>query len=393
MGGRDARNTGAIHAIHYATGASISIRISGGRFTEVTTLLPEPVRDSALPIAAPGLIDLQINGYRGFDLNQSPMPPDTLGEITRLLWRDGVTTFFPTIITNTPVAIQQAMCAIAQACQRDHDAARAVGGIHLEGPFISPQDGPRGAHSRDHVSPPDWDEFCRWQDASRGRIRILTMSPEWPNSADFIARCVKNGVTVSIGHTAATVQQIRDAVKAGARMSTHLGNGCHLMLPRHPNYLWEQLAQDGLWSCMIADGFHLPDEVMKVIMKVKGEQAMLVSDAVSLTGMPAGAYTMPVGGRVVLTPEGKLHLADNAQLLAGSARTLLNGVEHLIQRGLAERAQAWEMASTRPAVFMGLLMAGGLTTGAAADMVLFGQDGDRISMRRTYKAGGLVYQA
>jgi len=371
-------------------GAPISIRISGGRLTEVTTLSPEPVRDSALPIAAPGLIDLQINGYRGFDLNQSPMPPDTLGEIARLLWRDGVTTFFPTIITNTPEAIRQAMSAIAQACGRDDDARRAVGGIHLEGPFISPQDGPRGAHSRDHVSPPDWDEFCRWQEAGGGRIRILTMSPEWPGSADFIARCVKSGVTVSIGHTAATVQQIREAVAAGARMSTHLGNGCHLMLPRHPNYLWEQLAQDDLWSCMIADGFHLPDEVIKVIMKVKGEHAMLVSDAVSLTGMPAGEYTMPVGGGVVLTAEGKLHLADNDQLLAGSARTLLNGVEHLVNHGLATRAQAWEMASTRPASLMNL--PAGLMTGAAADLVLLGENGDRISVLRTYKAGALVYR-
>jgi N-acetylglucosamine-6-phosphate deacetylase len=285
------------------------------------------------------------------------------------------------------------MSAIALACERDGDAARAVGGIHLEGPFISPLDGPRGAHSREHVLPPDWIAFSRWQEASGDRIRILTMSPEWPGSTEFIERCVKSGVTVSIGHTAATVQQIRDGVKAGAKMSTHLGNGCHLMLPRHPNYLWEQLAQDELWSCIIADGFHLPDEVMKVILKVKGERAMLVSDAVSLTGMAPGTYTMPVGGRVVLTPEGKLHLADNDQLLAGSARTLLNGVEHLIKRGLARRAQAWEMASTRPAQFMKLPAAGGLAVGAVADLALFGENGDGISVRRTYKAGRPVYQS
>jgi N-acetylglucosamine-6-phosphate deacetylase len=381
-----------VHAVHYATGEPISILFGDGIFAEISPLSPDAGDISDLPIAAPGLTDLQVNGYCGHDLNQTPMPPETLTEITRLLWRAGVTMFFPTIITNTPAAIAQAMESIATACDTDTNVRRAVGGIHLEGPFISPLDGPRGAHRREHVIAPDWEMFCRWQNASGGRIRILTMSPEWPNSPAFVEQCAISGVTVSIGHTAATVQQIRDAVSAGARMSTHLGNGCHLTLPRHPNYLWEQLAQDNLWGCLIADGFHLPDEVMKVIMKVKGDRAMLVSDAVSLTGMPAGTYTMPVGGQVVLTPHGKLHLAANDQLLAGSAQTLLNGVEHLINSKLATRAQAWEMASTRPAGFMRLPSAGGLAEGAPADLVLFRQDNNsRIVIECTFKAGARVY--
>jgi N-acetylglucosamine-6-phosphate deacetylase len=174
-------------------------------------------------------------------------------------------------------------------------------------------------------------------------------------------------------------------------MTTHFGNAAHLMLPRHPNYLWEQLAQDELWTCVIADGFHLPDQVLKVVMKVKGARAMLVSDAVSLSGMPPGQYATPVGGRVVLTREGRLHLAENEKLLAGSAQMLVRGVEHMVSSGLAGLAEAWQMASVRPAGFMGLPVAAGLDVGAPADLVLLRRDGNALRVEQTYKAGELVW--
>jgi len=164
------------------------------------------------------------------------------------------------------------------------------------------------------------------------------------------------------------------------------------MLPRHPNYIWEQLAQDELWSCLIADGFHLPDQVLKVVMKVKGERAVLVSDAVSLAGMPPGTYSTHVGGQVVLTSSGRLHLAENEKLLAGSARMLLNGIEVLTRRGLAHFADAWEMASTRPAKLMALPAAGGLTAGARADFVLFRRNSEGVQLECTYKDGECVWR-
>ncbi|MNQ77726.1 N-acetylglucosamine-6-phosphate deacetylase [compost metagenome] len=200
-------------------------------------------------------------------------------------------------------------------------------------------------------------------------------------------------MTVSIGHTAADSAQIQEAVAAGARMSTHLGNGAHLMLPRHPNYLWEQLAQEELWSCVIADGFHLPDQVLKVVLKVKGERALLVSDAVSISGLAPGVYKTHIGGDVVLTPEGRLHLAADPRLLAGSAQMLLWSVAHLHRRGIADFPAAWEMASTRPASLMGLSVAQGLTAGAPADLVLFDKVGSDIQLRQTYKSGKLVFHA
>lgn len=375
-----------IRGRHFRTGRCIGVHVKDGRI--------EAVRGgSGGPWVGPGFVDLQVNGYRGLDFNAIPVPDDLPGRLTRELWREGVTSYCPTIVTQHPDAIEQAVRAVARACARDPDAAAGIAGIHLEGPFISPEDGPRGAHDRAFVRPPDWGLFDRWQRAAEGRIRILTMSPEYPGSADFIRRCTAAGVIVSIGHTAATPDQIREAARAGARMSTHLGNGAHLTLPRHPNYLWEQLARDELAACVIADGFHLPDSVLKVILRAKAGNVLLVSDAVHLAGLEPGEYRTPVGGRVVLTPEGRLHLAENPALLAGSAQMLRAGVENLIRRGLCALGEAWDMASTRPASLLGLPARMGLWKGAPADLVLVEEREGRLVIRETWKAGRRVFAA
>jgi N-acetylglucosamine-6-phosphate deacetylase len=264
-----------------------------------------------------------------------------------------------------------------------------VAGVHLEGPFISPEDGPRGAHPAAHVRAPDWELFRRWQEAAGGAIRIVTLSPEWPESAAFIARCREAGVRVAIGHTAATPEQIREALRAGATLSTHFGNGAHPMLPRHPNYLWEQLAADALWASVIADGFHLPDAVLKTVMRVKEERALLVSDSVALAGMPPGEYESPIGDRVVLTEEGRLHLAADPRLLAGSAQPLIAGISHLVSTGLATLRDAWTMASVRPAAFLELPDRE-LAPGNPADLVTFDLIDGTVRIRQVIKAGETV---
>lgn len=359
-----------LQGLHYLTGDPIRITIHQGRIVSISPLnIQEEVRQQ-LPWVGPGFVDLQINGYAGLDFNSLPITPHTTSRMTRTLWKEGVTRFFPTVITNSEEAINEAVAVIAQECEEDPVVDDAVAGIHLEGPFISPEDGARGAHSRLYVRPPDWTLFQRWQESARGRIKIVTVSPEWVEAEIFIRRCTDAGVLVSIGHTAAAPDQIARAVAAGAAMSTHFGNGAHPVLPRHPNYLWEQLAAEQLWTSVIADGFHLPDAVLKVVMKVKGEKALLVSDAVRFSGMPAGAYETHIGGKVVLTPEGRLHLAEQPQLLAGSAQMLLKGVSHLVRRGLCSLGEAWEMASIRPARRLGLPVSSGLQPGAPADVLL-----------------------
>jgi N-acetylglucosamine-6-phosphate deacetylase len=370
---------------HYKTGGGISVSLEGGVISSIK-------KGGGEPYIAPGLIDLQINGFRGLDFNTLPVPDDLPGRVTRELWSEGVTSFLATVITNAPDAIEACVRAIDRACEQDGDAAAGIAGIHLEGPFIAGEDGPRGAHDRRHVRPPDWKMFQGWQKAAGGRIRLITLSPEWRGSSAFIRRCIASGVTVSIGHTAATPEQIREAVTAGASMSTHLGNGAHLMLPRHPNYVWEQLAQDALAACVIADGFHLPDSVIKVVMRVKGPNAMLASDAVYLSGLKPGAYRTHIGGKVVLTRDGRLHLASNPKLLAGSVQMIIRSVEHLIRAGLTDPGEAWEMASTRPALAMKLAAGRGLEPNAPADLAVFGRERDKITLLETWKSGRKVFE-
>jgi len=373
-----------IEGRHYRTGEPIAVKIEDGGVAQIRV---SERREADLSWLAPGLTDLQINGFRGRDFNSLPFDEAMVRDVTRDLWSEGVTSYYPTIITNAPDAIREAVATIARACRRYAEADRCIAGIHVEGPFISPEDGPRGAHDQTFVRPPDWELFRRWQEAAEGRIKIITVSPEWPEAPGFIEKCAVSGVVVSIGHTKASAEQIREAVRAGARMSTHLGNGAHPVLPRHPNYIWDQLAEDALSACLIADGFHLPPAFIQVALRAKGDKAMLVSDAVSLSGMPPGSYETNIGGKVVKSPEGKLYLAEQPAILAGSAQMLLWGIERLVAGGLCSLPDAWDMASIRPASFMGLPQAGGLAEGAPADLVIFRSDGDRVQLVQTYKNG------
>jgi N-acetylglucosamine-6-phosphate deacetylase len=395
-------NETRLRAMHYTSGKPVELRFADGCIVECRELEEfkgdEVYADGAVatdewPIVAPGFVDLQINGYKGSDMNGMPLQTGEVDTFVHSLWEQGVTASYPTVITGGAESIQEAVAVIASACDASPVVEASIAGIHLEGPFISPEDGARGAHALEHVRQPDWELFSRWQEASGGRIKLITLSPEWPESAAFIERCTQSGVIVSIGHTSATPEQIRAAVEAGAQLSTHFGNGAHLMLPRHPNYLWEQLAQDRLWCTVIADGFHLPLQVLQVVQRVKRERMLLVSDAVALAGMEPGAYTTPVGGEVVLTPEGRLHLAHNDKLLAGSALMLKDSIEHMLRCGLAELPEAWDMASIRPATLMGLQVAAGIAAGAPADLVLFrkGEDSS-VQIEATYKSGICVYR-
>lgn len=373
----------------YLTGEPVKLTLEDGYVKDAEHA--GPGSDTHL-IIAPGLTDLQVNGYAGLDLNSDPLLPETVREISVKLWSEGVTTFFPTIITNSSESILRSVSAISDACSRFPEAAAAVGGIHLEGPFISPQEGARGAHPADHVRPPDWELFCQWQEACGGLIRIITLSPEWPEAAAFIRRAAESGVTVAIGHTSATPEQIRGAVAAGATLSTHLGNGSHQMLPRHRNYIWEQLAADELYASMISDGFHLPDAVMKVFMRMKPGKIILVSDATALTGMPPGDYVTHIGGDVTLTEEGKLHVKGNPDMLAGSGKSLLHCVETLAAKGLATIARALEMAGRTPYKLAGLPGDCLPVRGGVADLVMLREDNGRLKVVRTIKSGITVYR-
>jgi N-acetylglucosamine-6-phosphate deacetylase len=380
-----------IIGIHYKTGQVVNIAVSAGIIKSISAVELGGVE--GLPLITPGLVDLQVNGFKGIDFNSANLLVNDVVTITKSLLAQGVTTYLPTVITNSTANIKRSLTIIAQACNKSALVKDCVGGIHLEGPFISPQDGPVGAHDKQFVQAPNWPLFQEFQKTSGNRIKIVTLSPEWLEAASFTRRCVAQNVIVSIGHTAANSIQIAEVVNAGASMSTHLGNGTHQVLPRHPNYIWDQLANDQLYAGFIGDGFHLPPAVIKVILRVKGDRAILVSDSVSLAGMPPGNYREAVGGNVVLTQAGKLHLADRADTLAGSAQTLIQAVSKLCMQNLCDMAGAFDLASANPAVLLKMKQREGLQEGTPADLILFNQHGDGFQVTETYKNGVLVYAA
>lgn len=347
-------------------GTPVEIVIHGGVISRVRDL-PE----AAVPAdqwVLPGLVDIQINGYGGIDLNGSDLDAARVGRIVRSLQTRGVTRFCPTICTQSHEHMTRALRAVAGACAGHPWIARAVAGIHVEGPYISFEDGARGAHPREHVRAPDWEEFEAFQAAAGGRIGILTLSPEWPGAAAFIRRVAASGVVVAIGHTAAPPEVIRDAISAGARLSTHLGNGAPAMLPRHPNYIWEQLAADELSASIIVDGQHLPPAVVKTFVRTKGiGRTILISDAVALAGMPPGDYDW-LGLRVTLSPEGRISLTGTPYL-AGSALDLASALGKVMACAGVSVADAVTMASTNPARLLGVEV-DTLAEGARADLVV-----------------------
>ncbi len=374
----------------YRSGFVVGVRIAGNTISGIEPF--SVAGEIELPVIAPGLVDIQVNGYANIDLNNEDLSVNDVRVLTEKLWSVGVTTYLPTLITNSSDRITRLLGTIYSACRSSEIIRDSIGGIHLEGPFISPADGPRGAHPLKFVRAPDWDLFSRWQEAASGMIRIITLSPEWPESKDFISRCVKSGVKVAIGHTSATGDMIRSAVDAGATLSTHLGNASHQMLPRHDNYIWDQLASDELYISMISDGFHLPDAVIKVFLKVKPGKTILVSDSTNFAGMPPGNYSGHIGSEVVLTPQGKLHMKGTPNVLAGSGLSLLHCVNTLVEKKITSLSEAWDMASIRPSDFLALYEKTGLVAGAPADMVFFEAKNKGLSVIKTVKSGITVYE-
>lgn len=374
------------------------IDVSSGSHVVVT--FDRSLRSVAPPAAeienplclAPGWIDLQVNGFAGVDYNSPTTPHEELARSMRVLFSTGVTRFLPTVITGSPEDMAGALRNLAAAKQKLPEG-RAMEGFHVEGPHITPEDGPRGAHPRQWVRPPDLDEFKRWQDATDGDVRLVTLSPEWPGALEYIEALAGEGIVVSIGHTKATAAQIEDAVTAGATMSTHLGNGSHAVLERHPNYIWEQLAEDRLAAGFIVDGIHLPPSFLKVALRAKGLlRSILVTDAVMPAGCQPGRFKV---GEVAieLHHDNRVTLAGEDRL-AGSSLRMDRGIENLMRvAGLCLR-DAVAMATRNPARACRITSRErGLSPGDRADLVEFRFDADRKSIRiqRTFLDGEQVY--
>lgn len=299
----------------------------------------------------PGFFDLQVNGFAGVDFNNPNVSPEQVQHALAAVHATGVTRLLPTLITS---AFENfARCARTLARIKDP----AIAGIHMEGPYIAAADGPRGAHPRPDVRAAALDDFQRRQEAAEGRIVLVTLAPEVDGAIPLIEHLVAAGIRVAIGHTAATPEQIRDALRAGATLSTHLGNGCAGVLPRHPNFIWEQLAADELMTSLIVDGHHLPPATVKTMIRAKtSARTILVTDAVAAAGQPPGVYDMG-GTKVTLSADGRVRDAVG-WWLAGSALTLDQAVANTVKFTGLSIDDVLPMASTQPAEYMGMKTAG-----------------------------------
>lgn len=294
----------------------------------------------------PAFVDLQVNGFAGVDYNAAHTTPEAISESLDAMVATGVGLCLPTIITST---LEHFRVCAGRVLAARHPA---VAGLHMEGPYISPQDGFRGAHPARCVQDASVDDFMRRQDAADGHIRLVTLAPEVPGALPLIEAAVRRGVRVAIGHTAADADRIADAVAAGATLSTHLGNGCAAMLPRHPNMLWDQLATDALHASLIVDGHHLPPATVRVMTRAKTPaRCLLVTDAIMAAAAPPGVYRLgeldvvaDVSGRVA---------APGAHTLAGSALTMPQAVGNVCRWTDLPLAVAAAMASTQPAAYLG----------------------------------------
>lgn len=295
----------------------------------------------------PGLFDLQVNGFAGVDFNNPAISDAEVLSAINQIRATGVTRFLPTLITSSLERFTQCARALRAICHP------AIAGLHMEGPYIAAEDGPRGAHPRQHIALPTIEDFVRRQDAAKGEIRLVTLAPELPGSAALIEHLVSQGIRVAIGHTAATPEQIRDAVKAGATLSTHLGNGCAQQLPRHPNLIWEQLAADELCASLIVDGHHLPPTTVKTMIRAKSPaRTILISDAMAAAGCLPGRYELN-GETVELDVAGRVAPAGKPWL-AGSSLSLERAVANVVKFTRLSISEVWAMASMQPAAYLGL---------------------------------------
>jgi len=304
-----------------------------------------------MTIGLPGLFDLQVNGFGGIDFNAPDLTANRAAEALERMRGTGVTRCLPTLITSSFERFAASARTLARVSHP------AIAGIHMEGPYVSPADGARGAHPLAHVAPASIDDFKRRQDAGSGLIRLVTLAPEVPGALPLIEYLVAADVRVALGHTLASPGDISSAIAAGATLATHLGNGCPQLLPRHPNMIWELLAADEVFASLIVDGHHLPPSTVKAMIRAKGPgRTILVTDATAAASSRPGRYTI---GDVdcELAEDGRVSL-PGTPYLGGSSLTLDGAIARAVRFTGLPIDSVWPMASTIPASYMDMSTAG-----------------------------------
>jgi N-acetylglucosamine-6-phosphate deacetylase len=380
-----------IEGLLYLDHSPVSIEITDGRISDIKRL-KNVTEDFPKVFIAPGFIDNQVNGFAGvtFALGNGNLTLEGVIRATKTLWEAGITTYLPTLTTNSKDLLVKNLLILARA-KEVPELYGSIAGFHLEGPYISSQDGYRGAHPKGHVRDPDWKEFLDLYQASGGNILQVTLAPETEGALEFITNCKNAGIRVGLGHHNSSMDLITEAIDRGALIATHLGNGIAGNIDRHNNPLWPQLSDDRLMISIICDGFHLPPELIRVFYKAKGpEMTILTSDVTSFGGLPPGNYSTGDGEPIEITEEGKLwNIARKS--LYGSASSLTTGVGHVMKVTGCSLGDAIQMASTNPARLYGLDDRGKIQMGMRADLIIFSLEDYKITIHKTIVSGNVVY--
>lgn len=358
----------------------------------IRDLKPIGPTSDAFPSICPGFVDTQINGFNGVDFSDLKLSHDAVSEFLKIIWSTGVTTILPTLISNSIEHLEAAFRNLEKLRQSMPAFNATAPAYHLEGPFLS--DGPSaGAHRREWMRDPSWELFSRLNKAANGRIRIITIAPERSGAAEFARTATANGIIVAIGHSDGTPSHVHALAAAGASLSTHLGNGCPQKLDRHNAPFWAQLNLDQLQAGLICDGFHLSDEMIRLIYRVKGpENCLLVSDAVHVGGLAPGPYSLQ-GKAIELLASGQVVTADRASM-AGSSLTMDNAVQHFQSVTGCSLSTALKCAGHNPARLLPPESAcRAIRPGQPANFVLFHQHPKGLHILETYLHGNRVFKA
>lgn len=350
-------------------GRIIEIHIKNGLIVDLSNPCLKKIDDNLLPWITSGLFDIQVNGSLGTSFNDPFAKNDDIIKAVSHCVSHGMTKILATLITNDSYSIIKSLELIERARKISLLCHDVIGGYHIEGPAISPQDGFRGAHPKEHIRVPSINEYEAWKAASNNRIKIVTVAPEMPGVLNWISQMVHDGITVAIGHTNANFDQIKKAVSAGAKLSTHLGNGCASLVDRHNNPLWCQLAEDGLISSLIIDGRHLSEAFVRTVFKCKKPgKIILTSDCSPLAGLPSGNYSL-WNKSVEIDSTGNV-LIPNTSYLAGSGHFLNHCVETAMKMKEWDDIEILKAASCIPRKIIGLKPSK-IAKGYLADFVLW----------------------
>lgn len=331
-------------------------------------------------LIVPGLIDLHVHGGAGSDTMDAT--PEALRRMSRFFAEQGVTSYLPTTISQSPQAIQKAIDNLVQNGQETGGAQ--ILGVHLEGPYLSPSY--HGAQPVEWLRIPDPSEYRPWYES--GIVRLMTIAPELPGSLDCIREGVSRGVRFSAGHTAADYAQVQAAAEAGLSQATHTFNGMPSLHHREPGPVGAALVDDRIFTEVIADGVHLHPAVVQLIVNTKGvDRTILVTDAMRAAGLEDGEYDL--GSQIVSVREGVAR--TQAGGLAGSTLTLNRAVRNAMRFSGLSINQAIALATTSPAAALGISgQKGAIQPGAEADIIIVDPD---FNVHATLVRGTLVYQS